>query len=317
MRMKFRSLKLRQLNDSTSIGNSNQNVISTRSTNDDNTDTSHAHDIKALVMTCIDFRLIDDAVTFLNSKGYLNNYDEFILAGASLGYNTSLNKISSSYSGWDKVLENHIDISYSLHNIKEIIVIDHMDCGAYKKQLNNDVAFEKYDEINKHVENLNIFRNAINTKYVKDGLPKYDVKLWLMRLDGTVDINPTYWQMDSIKKIKIPKNSVIVIGNKTLPSSFTSVNTSIIEPKSTLSSFTYMLLDKDGKEITSPFINVKKEGDIWYIESTSSVSEFGTLSSLEYRVQLANSLAYIKVKMFVESGNDADVTFTFENSDYF
>lgn len=307
MRMKFRSLKLRQLNDSTSIGNSNQNVISTRS--------ASTGGIKALVITCIDFRLIDDAVNYLNSNGYIENYDEFILAGASLGYNTSLNKISSSYSGWDKVLENHIDISYSLHNIKEIIVMDHMDCGAYKVQLNNNTAFTKYDEINKHVENLNIFRNAINNKYPS----KYTVKTWIMRLDGTVDINPTYWQMDSIKKIKIPKNSVIVIGNKTLPSSFSSVNTSIIEPKSTLLSFTYKLLDKDGKEFISPppFIKVKNEGDIWYIESTSSVSEFGTLSSLEYRVQLADSLAYIKVKMFVESGNDADVTFTFENSDYF
>jgi hypothetical protein len=34
--------------------------------------------IKALIITCIDFRLIDDAVTYLNSKGFTNQYDEFI-----------------------------------------------------------------------------------------------------------------------------------------------------------------------------------------------------------------------------------------------
>ena len=303
------------MNDSTVIGNNSVvNTISTRSINDDNTDTSHG--IKAFVMTCIDFRLIDEAVTFLNSKGYIDNYDEFILAGASLGYNTSLSSLN--YSGWDKVLENHIDISYTLHEIKEIIVMDHMDCGAYKVQLNNSTAFTKYDEINKHVENLNIFRNRINTKYIKDGSPKYNVKLWLMRLDGTVDINPTYWRFNDSKKIKVPKNNVVVIGNKTLSNSFNSVGT-LVEPISTLLSLNYKLLDKDGKEFTSSlqFVTVKNEGDNWYIQSTSTASEFGTLNSLECRLQLVNSLAYIKVKMIVESVNDADVTFIFEESDYF
>ena len=49
---------------------------------------------KALVITCMDFRLIDDAVNYLDAQGYNNNYDEFILAGASLGYN------QTTYSAW-------------------------------------------------------------------------------------------------------------------------------------------------------------------------------------------------------------------------
>lgn len=314
MRMKIRSLKLRELNTLNNTNNGTLvNKISTRSTNDNNT----SYGIKALVITCIDYRLIDDAVYYMNEKGYIDNYDEFILAGSSLGYNTSLNSLN--YSGWDKVLENHIDIAYSLHKIKEIIVIDHIDCGAYKAQLNNGENFlSSYDELIKHVENLNIFRNRINTKYVKDGLPKYDVKLWLMRLDGTVDINPTYWRFNDSKKIKVPKNNVVVIGNKTLSNSFNSVGT-IVEPISTLLSLNYKLLDKDGNEFTSPlqFVTVKNEGDNWYIQSTSTACEFGTLNSLDCRLQLVDSLAYIKVKMIVESINDADVTFIFEQSDYF
>lgn len=291
------------------------NTISTRSINHDSNNSSY--DIKALVLTCIDFRLIDKAVTYLNSIGYTENYDEFILAGASLGYNTSLSSLN--YSGWDKVLENHIDISYSLHNIKEIIALDHIDCGAYKAQLNNGASFEKYDELGKHVENLNIFRSRINTKYIKDDeSPKYNVNLLLMRLNGTVDVNPTYWRFNNSKKLKVPKNNVVVIGNKTLPNSFNSVGT-LVEPKSTLLSLKYTLLDKDGKEFTNPsqFVTVKNEGDIWYIQCTSSVSEFGTSNLLECRLQLVNSLAYIKLKMIVECTNDADVTFIFEQSDYF
>jgi len=82
-----------------------------------------AHTAKALVITCMDFRLIDDAVYFLNSKGYNNNYDELILAGGSLGYN------QTKYESWKKTVDDHIGLAKKLHNIKEIIVIDHMDCG--------------------------------------------------------------------------------------------------------------------------------------------------------------------------------------------
>ena len=79
-----------------------------------------AHTAKALVITCMDFRLIDDAVYFLNSKGYNNNYDELILAGASLGYN------QTKFESWKKTVDDHIGLAKKLHNIKEIIIIDHI-----------------------------------------------------------------------------------------------------------------------------------------------------------------------------------------------
>jgi hypothetical protein len=36
---------------------------------------------KAMVLSCMDFRLLDDIVHFMNDKGYNNNYDQYILAG--------------------------------------------------------------------------------------------------------------------------------------------------------------------------------------------------------------------------------------------
>ena len=44
------------------------------------------HEAKAIIYTCMDFRLIDDVVLFMNKKGFNNNYDQFILAGASLAF---------------------------------------------------------------------------------------------------------------------------------------------------------------------------------------------------------------------------------------
>ena len=49
-------------------------------------DQTTAHHAQCFLVNCMDFRLIDDMVYFMNGKGYNNNYDQFTLAGASLGF---------------------------------------------------------------------------------------------------------------------------------------------------------------------------------------------------------------------------------------
>jgi hypothetical protein len=60
----------------------------------------------------MDFRLIDDEVRFMDKLGYNNNYDQFILAGASLGFT------QDKYSNWGDTLIEHMKIGHSLHNFK-------------------------------------------------------------------------------------------------------------------------------------------------------------------------------------------------------
>lgn len=131
-----------------------------------------AHNAKALVLTCMDFRLIDDSVDFMNIRGYHNNYDEFILAGASLGYN------QETYPQWKQLLNKHIDLAKELHDISEIVVIDHMKCGAYKLFYNKELT-EK-EEFELHLQNLKLFKETINNSY-----PELKVYTYLMELDGT------------------------------------------------------------------------------------------------------------------------------------
>ena len=133
-----------------------------------------AQNAKAIVISCMDFRLIDDAVHYLNSQGYNNNYDNFILAGASLGYN------QTTYSAWAEILNKHIELAEQLHDIKEVIVIDHMGCGAYKLFYNKN-AFSENEEIALHKENFDKFRQTITRKY-----PQLSVKTLLMKLTGEI-----------------------------------------------------------------------------------------------------------------------------------
>ena len=129
---------------------------------------------KAIVITCMDFRLIDDAVLFFNSIGLNNNYDEFVLAGASLGYNQTV------YSAWTETFDKHIELAEQLHDITEVIVIDHMQCGAYKIFYNLP-SISRPDEIALHNENFIKFKQKINQKY-----PQLTVITYLMDLDGSI-----------------------------------------------------------------------------------------------------------------------------------
>lgn len=86
-----------------------------------------AHRAKCFVVTCMDFRLIDEATIFMKEMGYDHNYDQFVLAGASLGFT------QTTYPHWGQSLLDHMNIGKDLHHFGEIIFIDHKDCGAYKK----------------------------------------------------------------------------------------------------------------------------------------------------------------------------------------
>ena len=85
-----------------------------------------AHNAKAFLVTCMDFRFIDDEINHMLEKGYDVNFDAFTLAGVSIGIN------QTKYPEWGKTFFDHIEMSKKLHHIKKIILFDHLDCGAYK-----------------------------------------------------------------------------------------------------------------------------------------------------------------------------------------
>jgi hypothetical protein len=93
-----------------------------------------------LAVSCMDLRLLDQIVDFMDQEGLTNRYDQVIFAGASLGalgvpgyeYCKSPKK---NYSGWKNTFLDHLDAAYALHHIKDVVIIEHRDCGAYEKFL--------------------------------------------------------------------------------------------------------------------------------------------------------------------------------------
>ena len=79
-----------------------------------------------LLLTCIDYRYAHRIVDLMDSKGLRQKYDIFALAGAAAGANQE--------PDWLKVLVAHIKVARSIgHPIDRVMILEHRDCGAYKK----------------------------------------------------------------------------------------------------------------------------------------------------------------------------------------
>jgi hypothetical protein len=96
-----------------------------------------------LLLTCMDLRLMDEIVDFMDSDGLNNRYDHLIFAGASLGA-LGAPDAKGDYSHWNKTFADHLAVAHRLHGIKDIYVLEHRDCGAYREFLGYEGDFDDY-----------------------------------------------------------------------------------------------------------------------------------------------------------------------------
>lgn len=90
-----------------------------------------AHDAEALLLTCIDFRFFPLIAQVMADQGLVGNFDHVILAGGTLGPLVDFPKTPQMH--WQQFFLDHLNLSESLHHVKRVVVLDHRDCGAYKK----------------------------------------------------------------------------------------------------------------------------------------------------------------------------------------
>ena len=132
---------------------------------------------EAVVLTCMDFRLVDKTVKYLDSLDHMQGeYDHIVLAGASLSV------VTDKFPAWATTFWDHVKIAIDLHHVKEVIVLDHRDCGAYKLVYGKDLGASPKEETDIHTANLKKIFKVLKEKY-----PHIEVRLALMALDGTVD----------------------------------------------------------------------------------------------------------------------------------
>lgn len=135
-----------------------------------------AHTAEALLLSCMDYRLVDDITKYMDGRGMTNQYDHVVLAGASLG------AITGDFKDWNKTFWEHLKIASDLHHIKKVILLDHRDCGAYKVILKADFAKDPALETRVHGKYLRDLAAEVRKRY-----PQLQTETLIMNLDGTVE----------------------------------------------------------------------------------------------------------------------------------
>lgn len=131
--------------------------------------------VEALVLSCMDFRLVNEVGFLLNEHGLVNKYDQMIIAGATLGVT------SDKYPAWAETFWSHLDLAIKLHSVKRVIAINHRDCGAFKLIYGKDYGKLPEEETEIHTKVMSDFRTQVQKKQ-----PNIEVELFLMWLDGHV-----------------------------------------------------------------------------------------------------------------------------------
>ena len=134
------------------------------------------HIAKALVLSCIDYRFIDDVIFSLEEDQKLSQrYDLTALAGSSLAYN------QKEYKHWRKTILDQINLAIELHHIKKLIIFDHMDCGAYQ-MFYPDLKANSEEERVLHFKNITKFINKM-----KKIFPQLIYSGYLIHTDKTIE----------------------------------------------------------------------------------------------------------------------------------
>jgi len=133
-----------------------------------------------LLLSCMDYRLMDEIERYMLRRGLYHNYDHIILAGASLG------AVTDKYPAWSRTFWDHLDLAVKLHEIQTVMVMDHRDCGAYKVLLGEDYSKNTNRETAEHTVKLIQLKGMINKKH-----PEIEVETLLMGLNGEVEVIPT------------------------------------------------------------------------------------------------------------------------------
>lgn len=116
-----------------------------------------AHICDAMVVACIDFRF----------QKFIRDWTDKELAGKKFDY--------VGFAGSTKSLDTilaQIDISVRLHQIKQLVLIHHEECGAYGAESTPE----------RHAEDLKKAREAVVAKY-----PTLSVDLYYLHLDGNFE----------------------------------------------------------------------------------------------------------------------------------
>tara|TARA_B100000073_G_scaffold146804_1_gene120850 strand:- start:135 stop:524 length:390 start_codon:yes stop_codon:yes gene_type:complete len=113
---------------------------------------------KAMVLSCIDPRFQPKVFNYLKKKNLAGKYSSFTIAGGSIGVT------AKKFKKWHSTFWENLATSIKLHNISNLIVINHNDCGA-AKIVNGNNKFSTSIENKIHNQSFKIIKRKLKKKH--------------------------------------------------------------------------------------------------------------------------------------------------------
>jgi len=130
----------------------------------------------AMVLSCIDPRIIDPVNRYLTKNDLSGKYSQFTIAGAAVAVEAPL------FKSWHETFWDNLKTSIELHKINRLIAIDHRDCGAAKLAYGADSIATRERETETHRKVLAAFKRQMHSRHSTMSVDGY-----LMDLDGQVE----------------------------------------------------------------------------------------------------------------------------------
>ena len=125
---------------------------------------------KAMVLSCIDPRFQPKVFNYLKKKNLTGKYSSFTIAGGSIGVT------AKKFKKWHSTFWENLATSIKLHNISNLIVINHNDCGA-AKIVNGNNKFNTSIENKIHNQSFKIIKKKLKKKH-----PSIKVSFKIMKI---------------------------------------------------------------------------------------------------------------------------------------
>ena len=132
---------------------------------------------EAMLLNCIDPRMPEPTIKYMEGRKMVGKYSQFTIAGASIGV------VAPAFKHWSEAFWENLGASIQLHRISKVIVMNHRDCGAAGIAYGAEKVANAQVETETHKAALMEFKKQANERQ-----PKLAVELGLMSIDGKVEM---------------------------------------------------------------------------------------------------------------------------------
>jgi len=133
-------------------------------------------DSEFMLLSCMDPRLVHSVHEQMEARGLRGEYSQVALAGGPVAV------VAPAFKKWHAAVWGNLDATIKLHNVKRVLGLAHVDCGAVKIAYGAGTVATPDSERATLIRVLRAFRADVTKRH-----PKLIPETGIMALDGSIE----------------------------------------------------------------------------------------------------------------------------------